>query len=88
MTTMTPLQMLKTIGANKSFYFRLAIRAVRDAICTHEKLHENPVFDSDGSDLHGLVCGRQASRLQEERQELPDERQQRMQMREELRLHY
>jgi len=77
--------MLKAIGASKSFYFRLAAGAVRDQNGAHEKLHENPVFGSDGGDLHGLVCGGQAE-LQKERQELPDERQQGMQMREELRL--
>jgi hypothetical protein len=86
MTTMTPLQMLKTIGANKSFYFRLAIRAVRDANCTHEKLHEDPAFDSGRGGLHNNFRGGQAE-LQKDRQELSHERQQRMQMREELRLH-
>ncbi len=73
----TLLQMLKTIGANQSFYFRLAIRTVRDQNCAHEKLHENPVLASGGSNLHGSICGGQAD-LQENRQELPDEQQQGM----------
>jgi hypothetical protein len=67
-------------------YFQLAIKTVRDQNCAHEKLHENPVFGSDGGYLHGFICGGQASRLQKEWQELPDERQQGMQMRKELRL--
>ena len=82
----TLIHMLKTIGANKSFYFRLAIRAVRDQNCAHEKLHENPVFNPDGSNLHDSFCGGQTRRLQKERQELPNERQQGMHMREGVRL--
>ena len=38
-------------------------------------VHENSVFDFGGGDLHKRVCGRtHAAELQEERQELPDER--------------
>jgi hypothetical protein len=51
----------------------------------YEKLCEDPVFDSGGSDLHGWFCGGQAE-LQKDRQELSHERQQGMQLREELRL--
>jgi hypothetical protein len=40
-----------------------------------EELHENPVAASGGSALHNNFCRGQASRLQEERQELSDERQ-------------
>jgi hypothetical protein len=54
-------------------------------IKAYEKLHENPVFDSGGSDLHDSVCGGQAE-LQKDRQELSHERQQGLQLREELRL--
>ena len=51
----------------------------------HEDVRENSVFDSGGSDLHERVCSRaHASKLQEERQELPDERQQGLQLREEM----
>ncbi|PYJ77543.1 MAG: hypothetical protein DME69_10400 [Verrucomicrobia bacterium] len=51
----------------------------------HEKLHKNPVFNPGGSDLHGNVRGGQAE-LQKDRQELPHERQQGMQLRKELRM--
>jgi hypothetical protein len=37
-----------------------------------EKLHENIVFDSGCSGLHGFIRGRQAE-LQKDRQELSDE---------------
>jgi len=40
----------------------------------YEKLCEDPVFDSDGSDLHRGFCGGQAE-LQKDRQELSHERQ-------------
>ena len=41
--------------------------------------------DFGGGDLHERVCGRTyASKLQEERQELPDERQQGLQLRKEM----
>jgi hypothetical protein len=49
----------------------------------HEKLHENSVFDSGRSDLHNNFCGGQAE-LPEDRQELPHERRQEVQLREEL----
>jgi len=53
----------------------------------HEDVRENYVFDSGGSNLHERFCGRTyAAELQEERQELPDERQQSLQLREELQL--
>ncbi len=39
---------------------------------SYEELHENLVFDSGGSDLHGRVRGGQAE-LQKDRQKLPDE---------------
>jgi hypothetical protein len=52
----------------------------------HEELHENPVFDSGCDNVHGLFCGGQAGQLQKERQELSDERQQGMQLREGVRL--
>ena len=52
---------------------------------SHEDVRENSVFDSGGSDLHECICGRAyASELQENRQELPDERQQGLQLREEM----
>jgi hypothetical protein len=51
----------------------------------HEEIRETSVIDSGGGDLHERVCGRaHASKLQEERQELPDERQQGLQLREEM----
>jgi hypothetical protein len=50
-----------------------------------EKLYQNPVLSSRGSDLHNNFCGGQA-KLQKERQELPHERQQEMQLREDLRM--
>jgi len=43
------------------------------------------IFNSDRSNLHGILC-RGQTELQKGRQELPDERQQGMQLREELRL--
>ena len=39
----------------------------------YEKLYEDHVFNSDGGDLHGNICGGQAE-LQKDRQKLPDER--------------
>jgi hypothetical protein len=52
---------------------------------SHEDVPESSVFDSGGSDLHERICGRtHASELQENRQELPDERQQGLQLREEM----
>jgi hypothetical protein len=59
---------------------------IAQRIKPYEKLHENPVFRCRGSNLHGSICGGQASRLQKERQELSHERQQGMQLREKLRL--
>jgi hypothetical protein len=53
---------------------------------SHEKLHENSVFGSHRSNVHAFVCSGQTSRLQKERQELPDERQQGMQLRQGLQL--
>jgi hypothetical protein len=51
----------------------------------HEDVRESSVIDSGGGDLHERVCDRaHASKLQEERQELPDERQQGLQLREEM----
>ena len=57
----------------------------RNEIKAHEKLPEDPVFDSGGGDLHGRICSGHTE-LQENRQELSNERQQRVQLREELRL--
>jgi len=62
------------------------VRRARERNSAHEELHENPVFHFGRSGVHGLFCGRQASRLQKERQELSDERQQGMQLREGVRL--
>jgi hypothetical protein len=59
--------------------------ACRDRKWVHEKLHENPVFDSDGCDLHSSLCSGQTE-LQKERQKLSHEQQQRVQLREELRM--
>jgi hypothetical protein len=58
---------------------------IAQRIKPYEKLHENSVFDSGGSNVHGLFCSRQAE-LQKERQELSHERQQGVQLREKLRL--
>jgi hypothetical protein len=41
-------------------------------ISIDEEFHENPVVDSNGSDVHGLFCGGQAE-LQGHGQELSDE---------------
>jgi hypothetical protein len=54
-------------------------------ISIDEELHENSVLAFGGSNLHGSICGGQAD-LQQNRQELPDERQQGMQLRERVRL--
>src|SRR5438034_8813286 len=51
----------------------------------YEKLSQNPVFDSGSYYLHDWYCDGQAE-LSEDRQELPYERQQGMQLRKELRL--
>jgi hypothetical protein len=51
----------------------------------HEQLHEDVDFHPRGSDLHDLFCGGQA-KLQKNWQELSDERQEGMQLREKLRL--
>jgi hypothetical protein len=58
---------------------------IAQRIKLYEKLHENPVFCCRGSNLHGSICGGQAD-LQKDGQELSHERQQGMQLREELRL--
>jgi hypothetical protein len=50
-----------------------------------EELHENPVLDSGGGDLHDNFRDRQAE-LQKDWQELSHERQQEMQLRQRLRL--
>ena len=52
-----------------------------------EKLHENLVFNSGRSDLHGRFRGGQAE-LQKDRQELSDERQEGVQLRQRLRVRY
>jgi hypothetical protein len=57
----------------------------REKIKAYEKLCEDPVFDSGRGGLHDIFCGGQAE-LQNERQELSHERQQGMQLREELRM--
>jgi len=67
-------------------YFSLALAESAMKINIDEKLHEDPVFDSGGGDLHDSVRNRQASRMQKERQELPNERQQGMHLREGVRL--
>jgi hypothetical protein len=46
----------------------------------HEKSSQNPVFDPGSRDLHSGFRGGQAE-LSEDRQELPDERQQGVQLR-------
>jgi hypothetical protein len=52
-----------------------------------EDIRENSVIDFGGGYLHERVCGRaHAPKLQEERQELPDERQQGLQLREKMQL--
>jgi hypothetical protein len=66
-------------------YFSLVLNEYRAENKRYEKLHENPVFRFRGSNLHGSICGGQAE-LQKDRQELSHERQQGMQLREELRL--
>jgi len=50
-----------------------------------EKLHQNPDVDPDGSHLHDNVCSREGQ-LQKDGQELSDERQEGMQLRQRLRL--
>lgn len=55
-------------------------------IKAYEKLHENPVLDTSGDNVHGRVCGGQTSWLQKERQELSHEREQGMHLRESVRL--
>jgi len=67
--------------------FRLAFSPFREGDWGHEDVRENSVFDSGGSDLHRRLCGRTyAAELQEERQELPDERQQGLQLWKEMQL--
>jgi len=57
--------------------FGLLLGHFAKQIKEHEDVREDSVFDSGGGDLHKRVCGRtHAAKLQEERQELPDERQQ------------
>jgi len=55
-------------------------------IRAYEDLHKKRVSDRGRGNVHGIVRGGQAGRLQKERQELPHERQQGVQLREELRL--
>jgi hypothetical protein len=54
-------------------------------INTDEELHDNPDVDPRGYDLHDYVCSREGQ-LQKDRQELSDERQERVQLRQRLRL--
>ena len=51
----------------------------------NEELYQDSPFDSNGSDLYDRFRGRKAQ-LQKDRQKLSDERQQRVQLRKELRL--
>ena len=53
----------------------------------YEELHEDPDVDSRGDDLHVSFCSRQAQ-LPKDRQKLSDERRQRMQLRQKLRLRH
>jgi len=66
--------------------FSTGVRRPLERNSAYEKFHENPVFHFASSNVHGLFCGGQARRLQKERQELSDERQQGMQLREGVRL--
>jgi hypothetical protein len=67
------------------FYFSLALAESSIKISINENLHENPDVGPGGNDLHERFCGRETE-LQKNRQELPDERQEGMQLRERLRL--
>jgi hypothetical protein len=67
------------------FIFPLAPCDIANQSKWYERLHENSLFDSGRSGLHGILCGGQAE-LQQDRKELSHERQQGMQLREELRL--
>jgi hypothetical protein len=51
----------------------------------YEKLRQNSLLDSHGDNLRNCVC-RRSARVQEERQELSDERRQGVQLRQELQL--
>jgi hypothetical protein len=66
--------------------FSTGVRRARERNSAHEEFHESPVLNSGRSGLHNNFCGGQTSRLQKERQELSDERQQGMQLREGVRL--
>jgi hypothetical protein len=76
---------LSNLERSTLHYFSLAPINIPHKIKAYEKLCEDPVFDSGRSDLHGNFCRGQAE-LQRDWQELPHERQQRMQLREKLRL--
>jgi hypothetical protein len=66
--------------------FSTGVRRARERNSAHEEFDESPVLNSGRSGLHNNFCGGQTSRLQKERQELSDERQQGMQLREGVRL--
>jgi hypothetical protein len=66
-------------------HFRFAPSEISSQIKAYEKLYENLVFDSGRRDLHNNFCGGQTE-LPQDREELPHERQQEMQLREDLRL--
>jgi hypothetical protein len=76
---------LRIFGRDRRADFQLAFSPFRDGDYEREDVRENSVFDSGGSDLHERVRA-YAAELQEERQELPNERQQSLQLREELQL--
>ena len=38
-------------------YFLLAASRHSEQNQAYEKLHENPVLDSSGDNVHGLICG-------------------------------
>jgi len=59
--------------------------ALMDEDKCDEKLRENLVVDSGCCHVHDSICGGQTE-LQKDRQELPDEQPQGMQLREKLRL--
>jgi hypothetical protein len=66
------LKLLKRLPHLRNPLLFAGMSACRDRKCVHEKLRENPIFDSGGSGLHSGLCGRQA-KLQKERQELSHE---------------
>ena len=77
--------MFKCFSPTERCSFLLAPDVITDKINAYEKLCEDPVFNSGRGHVHCLLCSGQAE-LQKDWQELSHERQQGMQLRQELRL--